>query len=196
MIGVEYNNETPQIYINSREKEISRNLIKFDNNKPVLIFQTFGGPGSPNQKLPYSWARDIHPAVAQEIVNILSENYNIIHICYDNHPILNNCLRIDQTISKKVLISLLLWSDKRLLIDSCLQHASAALELSSTVVWNVTKPEMFGYSLHNNMLPENTYPEGSANSYLFDYDITGIIDECPYDDYNNIFNIDKILKNL
>lgn len=196
MIGVDYNNETPQLYINSREKELSRKLINFDNNKPILLFQPFGGPGSPHQQLPYSWARDIHPAVAQEIVNILSENYNIIHICYDNHPTLDNCLRIDQQISKKVLISLLLLSEKRLLIDSCLQHAAAALGLTSTVVWNVTKPEIFGYSLHNNILPENSYPEGCVNSYLYDYNITGYIDECPYDDYNKIFNIEKILKDL
>jgi hypothetical protein len=196
MIGVEYNNEIPQIYLNSREKEISRTLINFKDNKPLLIFQPFGGAGSATQSLPYSWARDIHPAIAQELVNVLSENYNIMHVCYDNHPVLNNCLRIDQKMSKKVLISLLLWSDKRLLIDSCLQHASAALGLKSTVFWNITKPELFGYSLHNNILSENSYLEGSANSYLFDYDITGMIDECPYDDYNEIFNIEKILKNL
>lgn len=196
MIGIEYNNETPQVYINSREKELSRNLINFDNNKPILLFQPFGGPGSPHQQLPYSWARDIHPAVAQDLVNVLSEKYNIIHICYDNHPILDNCLRFNQQISKKVLISLLLLSEKRLLIDSCLQHAAAALGISSTVIWNVTKPEIFGYSLHNNILPEHSYPEGCVNSYLYDYNITGDIDECPYDDYNKIFNIEKILNNF
>lgn len=196
MIGVEYNNETPQIYLNSREIEVSRNLIKFEDDKPILIFQPFGGPGSPHQQLPYSWARDIHPNIAQTLVNALSEVYNIVHICYDNHPVLNNCLRLDQHVSKKTLISLLLLSEKRLLIDSCLQHAAAALGLSSTVVWNVTKPEIFGYSLHNNISPEISYPEGCANSYMYDYDIIGIVDECPYDDYTKIFNIEKILKNL
>ena len=196
MIGVEYNNETPQIYLNSREIEVSRNLIKFEDDKPILIFQPFGGPGSPHQQLPYSWARDIHPNIAQNLINILSETYNIVHICYDNHPVLDNCLRLDQHVSKKTLISLLLLSQKRLLIDSCLQHASAALGLPSTVVWNVTKPEIFGYSLHNNISPEISYPEGCANSYMYDYDIIGIVDECPYDDYTKIFNIEKILNNL
>lgn len=196
MIGVVYNDELPQIYLNSREKEISRNLIKFNDNKPILIFQPFGGPGSPHQQLPYSWARDIHPNIAQNLANILSETYNIIHICYDNHPVLDNCLRIDQHISKKILISLLLLSEKRLLIDSCLQHAAAALRLPSTVVWNVTKPEIFGYSIHNNIVPENSYPEGFVNSYMYDYDIIGVVDECPYDDYNKIFNIEKILNNI
>jgi hypothetical protein len=196
MIGSQYNNETPEIYLNFREKEISKNLIKFKDQKPILIFQPFGGPGSPTQQLPYSWARDIHPAVAQDIVNELSEKYNIIHICYDNHPILNNCLRIDQHMSKKVLISLLLYSNKRILIDSCLQHAAAALGLSSTVVWNVTKPEIFGYSLHDNILPKISYPEGTANSYLFDYDIMGNIDECLHVDYNQIVDIEKILNSV
>jgi hypothetical protein len=77
-----------------------------------------------------------------------------------------------------------------------LQHAAAALGLPSTVVWNVTKPEIFGYSIHNNVLPEKTYPEGNASSYLFDYDILGVVEDCPYEDYNSIFSIENILKNI
>jgi hypothetical protein len=196
MIGVSYNNEPPSIYLNSREKEVSRNLIQFDTNKPILVFQPFGGPGSPHQQLPYSWARDIHPDIAQRLVNVLSETYNIVHVCYNNHPVLNGCLRIDQHVSKKTLFGILLYSEKRLLIDSCLQHAAAALGLPSTVVWNVTNPEIFGYSIHNNVLPEKTYPEGNASSYLFDYDILGVVEDCPYEDYNSIFSIENILKNI
>ena len=196
MINVEYNGEMPEIYLNSREREIANSFIKFNENKPILIFQPFGGPGSPHQQLPYSWARDIHPNIAQQIIDNLYEKYNIIHICYDNHPTLNNCLRIDQHISKKTLISLLLYSDKRLLIDSCLQHAAVALGLKSTVFWNVTKPEIFGYSLHDNIISEIQDPEGHASSYLYDYDIIGNISECPYADYNTLFNIEKLLNNM
>jgi hypothetical protein len=196
LIKTDYTNEMPSLYLNSREKEISKHFIKFDEDKPILLFQPFGGPGSPHQQLPYSWARDIHPVIAQNLVDALSETYNIIHVCYDNHPVLNNCLRIDQHIPKNAFLGLLLWSNKRLLIDSCLQHAAAALGLSSTVIWNVTKPEIFGYSIHNNILSDIHYPEGTANSYLYDYDIIGNVIECPYDDYNEIFNIENILNNI
>jgi hypothetical protein len=44
------------------------------------------------------------------------------------------------------LFSLLLVSQKRVLIDSCLQHAAAAaaLGLSSVVLWVGTSPKVFG----------------------------------------------------
>ena len=49
------------------------------------------------------------------------------------------------------LFSLVRASAKRVLIDSCLQHAAAAYKLPSTVLWIGTHPEMFGYSMHTNM---------------------------------------------
>jgi hypothetical protein len=43
-------------------------------------------------------------------------------------------------------------SKKRILIDSCLQHAAAALKQQSTVLWVGTSPTVFGYNIHKNVI--------------------------------------------
>jgi ADP-heptose:LPS heptosyltransferase len=196
MIGVKHTNESPRLFFNFREHEIASKIINNPENKPVLIFQPFGGPGKEHQETPYSWMRDIHPDTAQTLVNILSNKYHVVHICYDFHPILYNCQRVDVYLQKKVLFSLLTQSNARLLIDSSLQHAAAALNLPSTVVWVATHPSIFGYNIHKNILPIITHELGTVDSYLYDYNFTGAIHECPYSYPHEIFDIEAIVNTL
>ena len=91
---------------------------------------------------------------------------------------------------------MLQYSQARLFIDSSLQHAAAALGLPSTVVWVATQPKIFGYDIHNNINPVTEFPKGTVDSYLYDYNFTGAIHECPYDDPAQIFDIEAILKTL
>jgi ADP-heptose:LPS heptosyltransferase len=193
MIGTEYDQELPDLYFNFREIEIASQMLT-SNNKPILLFQPFGGPQQ--QAYPYSWTRDIHPSIAQNIVNSLIDKYNVVHVCYEHHPVLNNATRFDKQINKKVLMAMLKFSQERIFIDSSLQHAAAAMRLPSRVVWVATDPKMFGYSIHNNIVPKRVYPEGHIGSYLFDYDFTGAIQECPYTDFKDIFDTTKILEKL
>lgn len=196
MIGIEYGNEQPKLFLNFREREIANSIIPKQNDKPVLIFQPFGGPGKEHQELPYSWTRDIHPGIAQQLVDILKEKYHVVHVCYDFHPVLNNCTRIDKILQKKVMFGLLENAQARLLVDSSLQHAAAALGLQSTVVWVATQPHVFGYKIHNNIKPKTEFLEGTVDSYLYDYNFTGKIHECPYMDISEIFDITAILQTL
>jgi len=196
LVGVDYTDEHPRLYLNFREREIAAKLITNTSNKPILIFQPFGGPGKEHQETPYSWMRDIHPGVAQVLVDKLNEKYQVVYVCYDFHPQLENCIRVDQILQKKVLFGLLEYSAARLLIDSSLQHAAAALNLPSTVVWVATQPEIFGYNIHKNIKPRESFPQGTADSYLHDYNFTGAIYECPYSNPDQIFDIDAILETL
>jgi hypothetical protein len=34
---------------------------------------------------------------------------------------------------------------------------------------------------------------GNINSYLYDYSFNGLVHECPYDNIEDIFNIEKIV---
>ena len=197
MVGVKRNKGNLNLNFNIREQEaIDPELSKIQKTKPVLIFQPFGGPGKEHQSHPYSWVRDIHPKVAQELVNRLHEKYLIIHVCYDFHPKLNNVLRYEKAVAKKELFNLLRYSDKRLLIDSSLQHAAAAMGLASTVVWVGTSPKVFGYKQHNNITPPKKFLKGHIDSYLYDYNFTGVMHECPYTNINDIHSIDDILKDF
>ena len=195
LIQIQTDEINPQIFPNFRNKELARDIIGA-TSKPVLIFQPFGGPGKSSQSWNYSWMRDIHPQLAQDLVNVLQQTYHIIHICYEFHPKLENCVRFDQEIAKNTLFSLLAFSQKRLLIDSCLQHAAAALKLSSTVQWIATQPEIFGYDMHTNLLPRQTHKEGTIDSYLYDYNFLGQIHECPYSSPLDIFDGEAILKSI
>jgi len=195
MVGAEYANERPRIFYNYREIEIGTGLIA-RGQKPLLVFQPFGGPGKDHQQYPYSWTRDIHPSIAQELVNKLSAKYDILHVCYEFHPVLQNCTRYDKIVSKKVLFNILAKSDARLLVDSSLQHAAAAMNLPSTVVWVATESKLFGYNIHHNIEPETKHLQGTIDSYLFDYNFTGTIHECPYAYPSEIFNVEKIISTL
>lgn len=190
MINVDYDGLLPELFFNFRELEIAKKIIP-QTNKPLLIFQPFGGPQ--NQGMAYSWMRDIHPNVAQEIVNHFKDKYTILHICNPDHPYLLHVTRYDEMQNKKILCAMLSYSSKRILIDSSLQHAAAAMQLSSTVVWVGTDPQLFGYDIHNNITPSSVFPKGTIDSYLFDYNFQGFVRECPYTSFEQIFNIKHII---
>ncbi len=195
MLGFTYTGKPTRLYFNFRELEISKDIIP-RSDKPTLIFQPFGGSGPNTQPSNYSWMRDIHPTIAQILVDELSKTYQVIHICYEFHPLLHNCIRMDKPLSKKVLFALLLNSEKRLLIDSSLQHAAAALGLPSTVQWIGTQSNIFGYPIHTNIGPVKKFENGTIDSYLYDYNFGGIVHECPYSSPLDIFNPEEILKTL
>ena len=87
-------------------------------------------------------------------------------------------------------------ADRCLFVDSSFQHAAAAMNKPSTVVWVGTQPELFGYDLHTNIKAPVQFPEGTIDSYLYDYNFTGAVHECPYDNVNQMFDVDSIVKSL
>lgn len=193
MYDLQYENDLPSLYFNYRERETSQKLIQL-NEKPILVFQPFGGPGKENNPLPYSWTRDLHPSFAQQVVDHLAPNYNVVQISYDHHPSLQNCQVFKATVLKKQLFALLCYAQKRILIDSSLQHAAAAMNLPSTVCWVMTKPELFGYDMHRNIVANKQgMTELLADSYLFDYSFNGAIHECPFIDPFSMFNINEVI---
>jgi len=190
LFGLDYNNETPEITFNFRQQQIAKN--KWQREKPVMVIQTNGGPLQ-DQPYPYSWTRDIPYNVAQEIVNHFSQYYHIIQICRDKSNVLTGVEAHFEPMSNMELFSLLAFSQKRLLIDSCLQHAAAALKLPSTVLWVGTSPKVFGYNIHNNIVAQLPETVKLPDSYLFDYNFNGSVHECPMFD-TNIFNINEIIE--
>jgi hypothetical protein len=91
-------------------------------------------------------------------------------------------------------LSLVIHSDKRVLIDSSLQHAAAALKLSSVVLWNGTSPKVFGYDMHTNIETLKSHNFKLPGSYLFDFDFNGVEHEYPFTESDDLFDIDKIFE--
>lgn len=192
LVSVPYKENLPKLFISNPE-HLAGQLVA---DKPILIFQPFGGPGKDHQTLPYSWMRDITPGIAQEMVNVFSQKYHVVHVCYDFHPTLQNCQRFDQLVPKKILFAMLRFSTKRVLVDSCLQHAAAALRLPSDVFWVATQPKVFGYKMHNNHTPIVPIGNGTIDSYLYDYNFTGAPHECPFEDPSKLFDYNTIIKGI
>jgi hypothetical protein len=192
LLGIEYTNQQPSIFVNYIQK---MTVGIWQRPRPIMLLQTNGGPA--NQQYSYSWTRDIPMEVAQTIVEKYKEDYHIIQVTRPDGYQLKDVERIDRPLSNMELFALLIVATKRILIDSCLQHASSAFKLPSTVLWIGTSPIVFGYDLHKNIvanLPKRA--NQLIGSYLFDYQFENNTHECPYINVQDIFNIDEVFSNI
>ena len=193
LLGIEYKQQQPVLYPNYPQK-MTTGL--WQRTKPIMVIQTGGGPMQ-GQKFSYSWTRDMPMEIAKEIVKQYSQEYHIIQVTRPDGYRLDGVETVDQVLSNMELFALLVSSKKRVLIDSCLHHAAAALKLQSTVLWVGTSPTVFGYNIHKNIIAK--LPQKASQligSYLFDYQFENNMHECPYIDVKDMFNIEEILKDI
>lgn len=189
LFKINYNKEKPELYFNQLEKDTA--IRKYTHpSKPICILQTNGGPFVSDK--PYCWTRDLPPTQTQQIVDKLKKDYHIIHISKPNSYKLNDVTFVAE-LPKRELLSILFGSQKRILIDSCLQHAAAALNLPSTVCWIGTSHKTFGYSVHKNIYPNVKMDMNHlTDAFLFDFDFNGHEVEYPYST-NNLFDIKEVV---
>jgi len=192
LLDIEYTNQTPVLLLNLVQQ---RSAMLWQREKPIMVIQTNGGPLSDNRV--YSWTRDIPPAISSLIIDQYSKDYHIIQICRNESEVLPGVEAIYQQLSNFELITILAASQKRVLIDSCLQHAATALNLPSTVLWVGTSPEVFGYEMHSNIKANPPkYKPKLINSYLFDYSFDGEAIQCPYDNVLEMFDLEKLNESI
>ena len=191
MFGVTYDNEQPKIYLTEREISFYSNQFSFQ--KPLMVIQTNGG--AENQANKYSWARDIPTYLAQQVVNEFSETYDIAHIRRKDQIELQNTTPVET--SFRALATLILFSKKRLFMDSFAQHTAIALGLDSVVCWIANSPSQFGYKSNTNIIanPETKTPELKFSNYS-KYNIIGEPLEFPYNNAQEIFNVESIIEAL
>jgi hypothetical protein len=191
LLNIEYTKQTPQVFVNMAQQMTHSIWLR---DKPTMVLQTNGGPLT-GQKYGYSWCRDIPFEIGQAIVDKYKDQYHIFQITRPDSQKLVGTEIIDQTMTNMELFAILINAQKRILIDSSLQHAAAAFNLPSTVFWVGTSPTVFGYKLHNNIVAKE--PKGATkliDSYLFDYNLDGVLHECPYVNVNEMFDANVINK--
>jgi hypothetical protein len=197
MYGLKYNNEQPELVFNRVQYDVSKKFWKRD--KPLMIMHTHGGLMSTDAK-PYAWTRDMPIDIAQELVDHYKSDYHIFQLTKMNSPKLVGAEHIFSTPQKLLTLmeyfSILLHSKKRILIDSCVQHAAAAIRAKSTVLWNGTSPKVFGYDIHHNICTEIPYDFKLPGSYLFDFDFNGNEVEYPFPDQAQLFDVNKIIETV
>lgn len=185
--------EMPEVKFNLREQMVFQK--KWAREKPIFLIQTNGGPLL-EQPFPYSWTRDMPQLLSKSIVEQFKKDYHIIQICRNELNFIDDVEVQSQPMSNMELLYLLTMSEKRLLIDSSLQHGAAALKLPSTVLWVATNPKIFGYDLHDNIVANISKTIPLPDSYLFDYNFHGSLHECPIFEGDILFDFDKIINSL
>jgi hypothetical protein len=195
--GLEYQGEQPVLKINPEQKKAIRNFYepKFEG-KPFLMLHTNGGLFT-NER-PYSWARDMPIDVATKVANHFKKSHFIMQVTRPNSPQIPDVFVRSEQLSNTELVGLVELTDKRLLIDSSLQHAAAAFGLPSTVLWNATSSVIFGHALHDNIQAKEKPKKSLPGSYLFDYQFDANENEFPYEDEDlgELYNIDQIIASL
>lgn len=194
LYGLEYNGEKPQLVFNLREKQLAN--VLWQSDKPIFLLQSSGGPYNQPDGPVYKWTRDMPVDMTNKIVEEFRENYNVFQVVKANGLVAEGAIPIANEYSVMELMTILMRSDKRLFIDSSLQHGAAALDLPSTVMWIGTNPKVFGYDTHDNIvanqLPEFKLPD----SFIFNYSFEGITHECPYKTEEEMFDVDEIISSV
>lgn len=198
MYNLQYTGEKPVLKFNATQKLFAEQYYCIDD-KPIMVIHTNGGVIADNAK-PFMWARDMPYNTAQEIVNKYKNDYLIYQCTKKTSPKLEGVRYIqwDENIRLDTMqfLSILLFSQKRILIDSCLQHAAAALNLPSTVLWNGTSPKVFGYDVHLNIETTKPHDFKLPNSYLFDFSFDGFEHEYPFGENDFLFDMKKIFSSI
>lgn len=186
MYDLEYNGELPELYVDS--EELSK--IELNDSKPIMVLHPNGGALDFND---YNWSRDLPKEDVLDIINKYKDDYNIYHIKSKNQLTYPNV--IEEMGSIRKLICLISKAEKIFTVDTATQHIAMALRKQSNVFWVTTKPKVFGYDFHNNIIsnpPEFYTPSGVYCGYNF----IEPIENLPYSDPSRIFDMDEILNSL
>lgn len=195
LYGLDYDGEMPELVFNLREQQLASVLWQVQD-KPNMVLQATGGLYDDENGPHYKWTRDMPISLINRIVDEFSPYYNILYVTKKKSYIPQNVIPIADPYSVTQLMTILPASSKRVLIDSSLQHAAAALNLPSTVLWIGTNPDVFGYDLHDNIVANQIDDFKLPDSYLFEYNFDGIVHECPYKSDDEIFDADKVINSI
>lgn len=197
MYGLTYGGEKPMLKINPEQKKAIRNFYDpVFEGKPLMILHTNGGLYT-NER-PYCWSRDMPFEIATKVANHFKKSHFIMQITRPSSPKVEGVFVRHEQLSNTELAGLVEISSKRLLIDSSLQHAAAAFDLPSTVLWNATSSVIFGNSIHDNIQAKEKPKKSLPGSYLFDYQFDANENEFPYeeDDLKDLYDVDRIIDSL
>ena len=146
----------PKIYTDRHKDSVKEWLDKNEIKKYILI-QFSGGQPKWNyadnvQYQNINPNRNYQPFLAQQVVNMLREEYKdttIINCVLPNEPHYQGTIRCDLHWSQ--IHEMLKGSEGFVCIDSCLNHFSASAEKHGVVIWGSTRWTQFGYSHNKNL---------------------------------------------
>jgi ADP-heptose:LPS heptosyltransferase len=155
--GVKYSpSMKPKLYTEQHKESVDKWLKDKEIGKYILI-QFSGGQPKWNyaENVQYQNInpnRNYQPFLAQQVINMLQEEYKdttIINCVLPNEPHYQGTIRCDLHWAQ--IHELLKNAEGFVSIDSCLQHFSASVEKAGVVIWGSTRWTQFGYSHNKNL---------------------------------------------
>jgi ADP-heptose:LPS heptosyltransferase len=155
--GVKYSpSMRPKLYTEQHKESVDKWLKDKEIGKYILI-QFSGGQPKWNyaENVQYQNInpnRNYQPFLAQQVINMLKEEYKdttIIDCTLPNEPGYQNTIKCDLHWAQ--IHELLKNAEGFVSIDSCLQHFSASVEKAGVVIWGSTRWTQFGYSHNKNL---------------------------------------------
>jgi ADP-heptose:LPS heptosyltransferase len=155
--GVKYSpSMRPKLYTEQHKESVDKWLKDKEISKYILI-QFSGGQPKWNyaENVQYQNInpnRNYQPFLAQQVINMLKEEYKdttIIDCTLPNEPGYQNTIKCDLHWAQ--IHELLKNAEGFVSIDSCLQHFSASVEKAGVVIWGSTRWTQFGYSHNKNL---------------------------------------------
>ena len=155
--GVEYDKSMrPKLYTDQHKAAITKWLGDNNIGKYIMIQFSGGQPkwnyGENVQYQNINPNRNYHPFLAQQVVNMLLEEYKdttIINCVLPNEPHYQGTIRCDLHWAQ--IHEMLKGATGFVSIDSCLQHFSASTGTPGVVIWGSTRWTQFGYSHNKNL---------------------------------------------
>jgi len=155
--GVEYDKSMlPKLYTDHHKDSVKKWLTKNEIGKYIMIQFSGGQPranfNANNQYTNLNPNRNYQPFLAQQVVNMLREEYKdttIINCVLPNEPHYKDTIRCDLYWTH--LHEMLKDAEGFVAIDSCLQHFSPSANKLGVVIWGSTRWTQFGYSHNKNL---------------------------------------------
>jgi len=203
LLGIEPAGIEPEVYYNLSEVEMAKDyLSKFD--KPMVLFQHQGGkvPEEPNKKARLiaksgMYKRNLPENVAQQVTDgLIERGYMVGSVGHPNQFLPKGAEQVKFPI--RAIVALVPHVAGVLTIDSFLLHASACYKgVTPTVaLWGGTNPQVLGYPWHRNIVRQvcDTPMCHRPNSYLWDFEESGFLWDCPHNDICMNYKAEDILK--
>ena len=155
--NVEYDKSMkPKLYTEHLKESVDKWLEEKKIEKYILVQFSGGQPNAGfnpnNQYTNINPNRNYQPFLAQQVINMLKEEYKdttIIDCTLPNEPSYFNTIKCDLHWSQ--IHELLKNAEGFVCIDSCLNHFSPSANKSGVVIWGSTRWTQFGYKQNTNL---------------------------------------------
>jgi len=155
--GVQYNKSMlPKLYTEHHKESVDK-WLKTNEIEKYIMIQFSGGQPKWNYANNVQYTninpnRNYQPYLAQQLVNILREEYKdttIINCVLPNEPHFMGTIRCDLHWAQ--IHEMLKGAETFVAIDSCLNHFSPSANKKGVVIWGSTRWTQFGYDQNINL---------------------------------------------